>query len=314
MKKIVTMGGGTGSYTVLSGLKNLKNVSLTALVSMADDGGSTGILRKKWGVMPPGDVRQCLAALSGKEFLNRRSKLFGGHKIGNIILALLEKITGDFSRGLKIISWLLGAKGEIIPITKDDAILEISFSDDSVVVGEGNIDQKIFQSEVKNLSYKNKTEINPEAEKAIINADYVVIVPGNLFCSILPNFIVKGFTESIRESKAKIILIMNLTNRHGHTVNWSKAQYLNIIEKYLGKPVDYILDNNKPFSSSQIEHYKKDVGAGIFISGKLNDPRLVELPILSDTLLLQDYKDMVERSLIRHDSKKLAEAIEQVIN
>ena len=100
MKHIVTVGGGTGSYTVLSGLKTFPDVFLTALVSMADDGGSTGVLRRKWGVMPPGDVRQCLVALSGKEFLNRR---VGRHKLGNILLAVMEKITGDFSRGLKIL-------------------------------------------------------------------------------------------------------------------------------------------------------------------------------------------------------------------
>src|SRR3989338_717350 len=108
MKRIVTIGGGKGSYVVLSGLKNLPNISLTALVSMADDGGSTGILREKWGVMPPGDVRQCLAALSGKEFLNYKlnNGFLKGHKIGNIFLAVLEKITGNFTRGLKIVSWL----------------------------------------------------------------------------------------------------------------------------------------------------------------------------------------------------------------
>src|ERR1017187_4101198 len=102
MKNVVTVGGGTGSYTVLSGLKDIPDISLTALVSMADDGGSTGILREKWNVMPGGDVRQCLAALSGKEFLNKRlvSGPMKGHKIGNIFLAVLEKITGDFSRGL----------------------------------------------------------------------------------------------------------------------------------------------------------------------------------------------------------------------
>ena len=309
----MTIGGGTGSYTVLSGLKNLKNVSLTALVSMADDGGSTGILRKKWNVLPPGDVRQCLAALSGKEFLNHRSKILNGHKVGNIILALLQKITGDFSKGLQFASWLFNTQGRILPITKDDAELEISFSDGSTITGEGNIDRTIFQSEVKDLHYKNNTKINPEAHEAIINADYIVIVPGNLFCSILPNFIVNGFKESLSQSKAKVILIMNLTNKQGHTMNWSKADYLKIIEKYLGKQVDFILDNNEPFSALQKEHYQRDGSEGIFIKSSLQDSRVLEIPLIHDILLSQDQNDTVKRSLIRHDSQKLAEAIQKIV-
>ena len=313
MKNIVTVGGGTGSYTVLSGLKNLKNVSLVALVSMADDGGSTGILRKKWNVLPPGDVRQCLAALSGKEFLNRRSRLLWGHKIGNVILAVLEKITGDFSKGLQFASWLFNTKGRILPITKNDAELEISFSDGVIITGEGNIDRTIFKSEVKDLYYKNVTKINPEAREAIISADYIVIVPGNLFCSILPNFIVDGFNESLSQSKAKVILIMNLVNRHGHTMNWSKENYLNIIEKYFGKRVDFIIDNNEPFSNEQAVHYQNDGGNGIFIKGNLQDSRVIEKPLLSNILFSQDNTDSVKRSLIRHDSQKLTEIIEEII-
>jgi len=180
MKHIVTVGGGTGSYTVLSGLKTFPDVFLTALVSMADDGGSTGVLRRKWGVMPPGDVRQCLVALSGKEFLNRR---VGRHKLGNILLAVMEKITGDFSRGLKILSFVFNAKGKIIPITKDAAVLCAELKGGEVITGESKIDTADLQTEnggdnLERIFYERNTILNPLGRDAILAADYIIIGPG----------------------------------------------------------------------------------------------------------------------------------------
>lgn len=315
MKKIVTIGGGTGSYTVLSGLKNLPDVSLTALVSMADDGGSSGRLREKWKVMPPGDVRQCLAALSEKKFLNRRftNGFLKGHTLGNILLAVLEKMTGDFIRGLNIISWVLKTKGKVIPITKNEATLKILFSNGDEIVGEGKIDQASFPAPVEKIYYKDIVKINPSAGEAILNADYILIGPGNFYCSLLPNLLVDGFKEAIKKSKAKVVFILNLVNKQGHTMNWGKAKYLQDIEKYLGKPVDFILDNSEEFSSEQRENYLKDGGEEIFIKDDLKDSRVIKASLLSGSSFVKNEMDVVKRSLIRHDSSKLASCIKKIL-
>jgi len=317
MKNIVTVGGGTGSYTILSGLKNIPDISLAAVINMSDDGGSAGVLRKKWGVMPGGDVRQCLVALSGKEFLNHRMAygIWSGHKVGNVFLGILEKLTGSFSRGLKILSWILNIKGKIIPITKDDAELNISFSDGSVITGESNIDTATFPTDVEKIYFSKNVEINPIARTAILNADYIIIAPGNLFCSILPNLIVSGFRESLKKSKAKIIYVVNLVNKHGHTMGWGEKNYLEITEKYLGRPVDFILINDEEFSAEQIEQYSKDEEPEkIFLKKDLvEDTRVKRCVLLSDKIFVQEKIDTVKRSLIRHDSEKLAECIMKTI-
>ncbi len=316
MKQIVTIGGGSGSYVVLSGLKRIPDVYLTSLVTMADDGGSTGVLRKNWGVRPSGDARQALVALSGKEFLNHRlgSGPFKGHKTGNIIIAALEKITGDFTRGLRLASFIFGTKGKILPITGDDAVLCLRMKD-AVIEGESKIDKASLQTtpgedSVEEIFYKTKTTLSQAARESIHKADTIIICPGNLYCSILPNFIVDGFKEAILKSPAKVILVLNLVNKEGHTMGWSARQYLSVIEKYLGKPTDYILVNNGVFTSEQRERYLAEAGEGIFIKNDLTDPRAIETDLVSHDLLQKDHTDTVERSLIRHSKEKFREAIE----
>lgn len=287
MKKIVTIGGGTGSYTVLSGLKNLKNISLTALVSMADDGGSSGRLKRELGVRPAGDVRQCLLALNegGKEMLELLNYRFkegklSGYNLGNIFLAALEKLNGDFTLGVLAASWILKIKGKVIPITKDEAELNILFSDGKKLKGESRIDNSTFPASVKKIFYTGNVRISPGARRAILNADYIVIAPGNFYCSIIPCLIVKGFRSSLKKSKAKIIFVTNLVNKRGHTAGWNKEKYAQEAEKYLGKPADFILDGKE---------------------------------LKSGKIFRRDKADAVKRSRIRHDPKKLAKAINDII-
>jgi uncharacterized cofD-like protein len=232
-KKIVTIGGGTGSHDVLLGIKNIENISIKAIVSMADDGGSTGILRQKYGVHSPGDVRQCLAALSGRKFLSHKivHGFLKGHKIGNILLAASEKLTGNFSRGLKIISWLLRAKGEIIPVTTDDPVLCAKIKNGTILIGEHEIDILEDPLEVTDIYYKSPVRLNPSARMAIQEADYVIICPGSFYTSLAPNFIVEGFQEAFAGSAAKIIAVENLGKKE-------VENYLSEVEKYLGKFVD----------------------------------------------------------------------------
>ncbi|KKQ18954.1 MAG: hypothetical protein US45_C0037G0007 [Candidatus Nomurabacteria bacterium GW2011_GWA1_37_20] len=324
MKNIVTVGGGTGSYTVLSGLKNLENISLTALVSMADDGGSTGVLRDELSVLPPGDVRQCLVALSEhsdvvRELMNYRFNdgTLKGHSFGNIFLAALEKVTGDFVKGVEIASEILKVKGSVIPVTKNKAQLSIVLSDGTLIEGENKINHFNLQDNgIERIFYKDNVKLNKNAKHAISKADYIILGPGNYYCSIIPNLIVNGFREAISKSKAQIILPINLTNKLGHTTHWKVSNYVKDIELYLGKSLDIILVNNEAPSKEQIEHYELQEGDGVLVPDDLKDQRIIRASLLSHLFIIYSKTDTVQsiRSFIRHDSKKLAECIKKIIN
>jgi len=325
MKKIVTVGGGTGSYTVLSGLKNLKDVSLTALVSMSDDGGSTGVLRDELGVLPAGDVRQCLVALSGHSNVMRELVSYkfengglGGHNFGNILLAALEKVTGSFAEGVEIASKILKIRGKVVPITDDPARLSLLLQNGKLIEGEVKIqeDHDIQKVGIKKIFYKDKITFHEHAKEAILNADVIILGPGNYYCSVIPNIIVDGFTDAVRKSKAKIIFPVNLTNKMEHTSGWKVSDYVKDIEKYLGRPVDFILVNTKKPSPEQTKLYELEEGKGVLVEDDLKDKRVVRAELLSNVIHAPQYdeKEKAIRGFIRHDSLKLAECIEKIIN
>jgi uncharacterized cofD-like protein len=323
MKKIVTIGGGTGSYTILSGLKKVPDVSLTALVSMADDGGSTGVLRDELGVLPAGDVRQCLVALSEHSDIVRKlmNYRFGegtlkGHSFGNIFLAALEKVTGDFVKGVEVASEILKVNGKVVPITGNKAELSIRLLNGKILEGENKIqDANIQDAGIKDIFYKNDVDLNDNAREAILKADYIILGPGNYYCSVVPNFIVSGFKVAIAESKAKIILPVNLTNKLGHTTHWKVSNYVNTTEKYLGKLVDIILVNNEMPSPEQIERYKLEEGDGVLVEDDFKDDRVIRDSLLSHVIPESIIKDLSPntRGFIRHDSQKFAECLKKII-
>ncbi len=327
MKNIVTVGGGTGSYTVLSGLKNLPGVSLTALVSMADDGGSTGVLRDELGVLPPGDVRQCLVALSEHSDIVRKLMNYrfengglGGHSFGNIFLAALEKVTGNFTKGVEIASEILRIKGKVIPITNDSAKLAVKLLNGKEIKGEDNIqnDAAIQKYGLEKIFYTTSVSLSESAKKSILEADVIVLGPGNYYCSVLPNLIVKGFKDTIKNSKAKIIFPVNLTNKLEHTINWKVSDYVKDIEqeKYLGRPVDFILVNNDEPSPEQIKLYELEEGKGVLVEDDFVDARVIRTPLLSRILFKRSKEDIIPstKGFIRHDSQKLAACIKKIIN
>lgn len=324
MKHIVTIGGGTGSFTILSGLKNLPDVSLTALVSMADDGGSTGVLRDELGVLPPGDVRQCLVALSEhsdivRKLMNYRfhEGTLKGHSFGNIFLAALEKVTEDFVKGVEVASEILKVRGRVIPVTSNKATLSILLQNKETIEGENKINHSNLEEiGIKQIFYKNNVELNETARRAIIEADYIILGPGNYYCSVIPNIIVNGFKETIIESKAKIILPINLTNKLGHTLHWKVSSYVNDTEKYLSKLVDIVLVNNEMPSMEQFEYYKLKEGDGVLVEDDFMDDRVIRAPLLSHVVFDTDSADTISaaRGFIRHDPKKFADCLNEIIN
>jgi uncharacterized cofD-like protein len=325
MKKVVTIGGGTGSYTLLSGIKNIPDIELSAIVAMTDDGGSTGVLRDELGVLPPGDVRQCLVALSEQEDVLRKLMSYrfeegslAGHSFGNILLAGLEKVTGSFTDGVEIASDILKVKGQVIPITESIATLHVILSNGDNVRGEDTINQTHFKEHTIQELYIDETvSINPHAKDAIECADYIIIGPGNHYCSILPNLIISGCRNALAKSTAKIIYIPNLTNKKGHTLGWTVEDYVNDIESYLGKNIDIIVVNDEAPSNEQVKIYQLEEGENVLTKNTTSDDeRIITKPLMSRHIITNNPHDSIGhlRGFIRHDSQKLGKILEEIIN
>jgi len=324
MKKIVTIGGGTGSFTLLSGLRKYP-VQLSAIVSMADDGGSTGVLRDELGVLPPGDVRQCLVALSEssdqlRNLMNYRFEegSLEGHSFGNLFLSALEKMCGDFSLGLENAMEILHVRGEVIPVTQYDAHLRLILSNGDVVEGENKIGQANIQKfGIEKMEYGEKVDANPRALDRIMKANAIIIGPGNHYCSILPNLIISDIARAIRLSHARVLYVANMTNKSGHTAGWDVEKYVQSIESYIGKGRinDVIVNVQKP-RSDLIQKYERKEGKNTLVrvhSTGASDRtyRLIEARVVSNRTSAQSKADTLgeSRSFIRHDASKLARVV-----
>lgn len=329
MKKIphiVVVGGGTGSFIVLSGLKN-KNVQLSAIVTMMDAGGSTGRLRDQLGVLPPGDVRQALVALSESSDLWRQIFNYrfdtgdlGGHNFGNIFISALEKITGSSECGLKEAARILDVKGFVLPVTYTKCTLCALYEDGSLVKGEEKIDTSYTKRpRIKSLYLEPVGVLNPEAEKALLECDAVVFAPGDIYTSLFPNLLVSGFSETLQKSKATKIYITNMMTKLGQTDGFYLSDLVLELDKYLGGSfLDYILVNNKKPSRESLDYYKSSENVS-WIEDDLYDKKVVEANVirkdlLSDIVYTPVKGDSLKRSLIRHDPEKLADSIIKLID
>lgn len=325
-KKIVTIGGGTGSFMLLSGLKKYP-FEISAIVSMADDGGSTGILRDELGVLPPGDVRQCIVALSDsskilRDLLTYRFENGGlkGHNFGNLFLSALEKLSGSFVKGVEEAGKILNVKGEIIPVTGQDARLYLQLNNKKIIKGEDQINHNydIESVGLKKFCLSPRVKANPGAIKQILEADIIIIGPGNHYCSILPNLLVNGIPEAIIKSKAKVIYNCNLVNKKGHTEEFDLDKYVDSVNHYLGKDrIDYVTFNTKAPSKNAIKQYelKKELLVKFNSKSKKNrNYKILKRDLLSDKKIEYSKADNLadHRTLIRHDSDKLAKLINSV--
>ncbi len=319
MKKIVVLGGGTGNFVVLRGLKQYE-VDLTAIVSMADDGGSTGILRDELGVLPPGDVRQCLVALSNSSRLLRSLMNYrfengnlGGHSFGNLLLSALEKVTGSFEKAVEEAGKILYIRGKVLPVTTHQVRLKMILSNRKVLEGE----REIYLSQEIDKGYKSiflepYPRVNPRVLDEIKNADLMVLGPGGLHTSIIPNFLVEGVTEAICKTQATKVYVTNLMNRKGQTTGYKVSDYLKEMVTYLGKDcIDYILVNNKKPVEELIARYSEE--GQIVANDMVNDPRVIHADMLGN-FAEENKRDLIKRSLIRHDSKKLAQELMRIVN
>jgi len=328
-KKIVVIGGGTGTHTLLRGLKRYADrLDITAIVTMADSGGSTGRLRDEFGQLPVGDARMALVALAAdfdshdellrELFLYRFSRGEGlnGHNFGNLLLTALTDILGSEVLAIEAASRILRVRGQVVPVTTDNVNLQAVYDDDLLVVGEHEIDMppaSRYQRHIKELSVTPFAMMNKVASLAMTEADVIVLGPGDLYTSVLANCVVGGFVEALANSKAKLIYVCNLMSRLGQTIDMHSAEHVAEISRYTKRPPDFVLINNSPFPAELLDSYKEEGNHPIKNNGIGTDGVLLDLDLVSTEAVKTVSGDILERSLIRHDSDKLATALLQII-
>lgn len=321
--RFVVIGGGTGSFTLLSGLKNYTS-HITALVNMADDGGSTGQLRDELGVLPPGDVRQCLVALSEspktRDLFNYRFEegTFKGHAFGNLFLTALEKMTGNFAEAVELASEVLTITGRVEPTTLTNVSLCAEGKNGEPVKGEFTISHSEIADRPK-IWLEPEAEANPVAVQAIEKADVVVIAPGNLYGSLAPALVVPGIREALKNTAAKCVYVANLVTKPGPTDGFAVHDFAAEIERFVEAPfLDYVLYNTDMPSEDLMKKYAHDGEYAVAIDEKALANQHYEakgLSMLAKTVWggVQSSDPIASsRSLIRHDSDAVARQLMRI--
>ena len=303
-KKVVVLGGGNGMSTLLRGLKQFP-LDLTAIVSVCDDGKSTGILRKEFNTPAVGDIRRVLISLSETEplfekMLNYRFETEGylnGHAVGNFLLQAMQDITGSMSEGIKALGKVLNLKGKVIPLTENgDITLVAEMIDGKIVEGEHHITEE--NSVIKKVYYKKEPEITKDALKALKKADLIILSVGSLYTSIIPNIIPKEIKQELKNSKAKIMYICNIMTQPGETDNYKVSDHINKLNEYLGeRKVDIVVANDGEIKQDIIDKYK---------TLEQKDPVILDKENLKNIEIISENLTAIEDGSLRHDTLKLA--------
>lgn len=336
MKKVAVIGGGTGTFVVLSALKALPNVDLTAIVTVADSGGSTGRLRDEFGFLPVGDLRQALAALAAGEgrgkkeegkreeeknwirelLLYRFSKGQGleGHNLGNLILTALQDMTGSTAKAMEIAAKIFRLHGHIYPITTQNIQLVIEYADGTVEIGEKVLDddKKHGGDRIVEVRTSPRAKIYQKAKQTIEEADFVIIGPGDLYGSILANFVVEGAKDAVKKSRAKFVYITNLMTRYTQTHNMTAADLTKEVERYLERKIDAIVVNSGRIPKKLTGVYR--VQHEFAVEDDLGDDgRVARQPLVKESEVVGHPSDSTPRSYLRHDPEKLREVLGRII-
>lgn len=321
--KMVVIGGGTGTFTVLSGLKHYVK-HITALVNMADDGGSTGQLRDELGVLPPGDVRQCLVALSDnpkiRELFTYRFEegTLKGHAFGNLFLTALEQMSGSFVEAVELASEVLKITGCVEPITLTDVTLCADGKDGQPIKGEFTIAHQEL-AEHPRVWLEPKAVVNPRAIAAIKDADLVAIAPGNLYGSLAPALVVPGIYEALCETKAKKVYICNLVTKPGPTHGFKVHDFAGELERMAGGAfLDYVIYNNVPPSEQLIKRYAHDGEYAVEVDEEILKTKHYKTKasgLISKEIWHENQSSdplATVRSFIRHDPEQIARQLMKI--
>lgn len=306
--KVVVLGGGTGLSVLLRGLKTFP-VDITAIVTVADDGGSSGRLRRELNIPPPGDIRNVLAALSEVEplveelFQHRFENGNGlsGHSLGNLLLAGMTSITGDFAQGVQEISRVLNVKGKVLPASNDQVTLQAEYEDGTFTEGESNIPK--VGKKIKQVFLKpNNPEPMRECLYAIEEADLIVLGPGSLYTSVIPNLLVSGMQEALKKTNAMKVYICNVMTQPGETDGYTVSDHVKAIDKHAGgKIIDAVVLNTQPIPFSYAQRYKRDGAEGVVV----DEEALKNIGVL----LIGDHLLYFDDELLRHDPLKVSQQL-----
>lgn len=306
-KKVVVLGGGTGSSTLLRGLKEFP-VDLSAIVSVCDDGNSTGVLREEFSIPAVGDIRRVLIALSEteplvKELFNYRfhtTSDLDGHTVGNLLLTASSEITGNLSDGIEALSKVFNLKGKVIPLTEDNVVLVGEMEDGSVIEGEHRITLRNSDIGIKRVYYKENPIPTKEAVKALEEADLILLSMGSLFTSIIPNLICDEIVDAIDRSRGKIMYVCNMVTQPGETEDFKVSDHIRLLNQYLGKrKIDVVIANNGKIEEDMAKRYE---------SLEQKDPvelDLEETEKLVEKVICDDYVT-IKNNLLRHKVMKLS--------
>ena len=306
--KVVTIGGGTGLSVLLRGLKKYP-LEITAVVTVADDGGSSGKIRSDMNIPSPGDIRNVIAALSDVEpYLEKMfqyrfdSGEVKGHPVGNLMIAAMTDIHGDFSTAVKVMSRILNVRGTVLPTTNDIATLNAVLSDGEIIRGESSITKA---GGVIDHVYITPSRVKPNEDvlKAIEEADYIIMGPGSLYTSIIPNLVISNVSEKIRESKAKKIYVCNVMTQHGETDNYTVSDHMVAINKHVEENIfDLVIANSREFDDSILSKYHKEKQEPV----KIDHEKIEALGI---KLIKNNDVGIVDNNTIRHNADKVSELI-----
>ncbi len=327
-KRVVVVGGGTGTHTVLSGLKHFRDIELHAIVAMTDSGGSTGRLRDEFGYLPVGDVRMALVALARdlgphdqllrKLFLHRftTSGTTSGHNFGNLFLMALTDILGSEDAAIEAAGRVLRVSGTIVPVTSEKTHLVASYDDGTMVVGEHEIDEPadLKQRSIVSLGITPQVIINKKAADALIAADCIIFGPGDLYTSVLANCVIPGFREALTKSNATVVYVSNLMTKRGQTDTFGLTRHVSELAKYIGRIPHYVVMNARELPQDLLERYAVEGEYPVSLDACPPEAVLIHEDVLASEAVSPASGDTLRRSLIRHDPDKLARTLYGIIS
>jgi uncharacterized cofD-like protein len=323
-KKVVVIGGGTGAYTILSGLRKYP-LTLSVIITMMDSGGSNRVIRDEFGLLPTSDIRRCMVALASDKSHELLRQLFtyrysagtgiAGMTFGNLFMAALTDIYGSQEVAIEKTCEMLDVQGEVFPVTYDNVQLIARYDNGRQVLGEHYIDEpkdELGKQKIVELEVIPKAKVNPKAIQAIKQADLIILGPGDLYTSTVCNLVVEGVAEAIARSRAKKVYVLNLMTKLGQTYNFAASDHIEVLEKYLGKGViDICLVNKESkYPKDILERYEEE--GAYKVKDDLGNPSYIKVlrkKLDSEKIFEKAKSDKLKRSLIRHDPIRLARAI-----